>query len=234
MLTLINSKLITVFLLLKGINGMKAASWFKDLFNIQTLSDLQAFCRLKGIKFSQDKGLITLDYIQTEAQSSDYFTRFCRGLILDENLNVVARSFNRFFNHHEQFTDLLLEEAIRQNRKIECYEKMDGSLIKLFFNPISGLWQIGTRGSSKTHSLAKADISYHDAFVNAVMGLTHQMNTEELLQFIQKKDINHVQLLQLFCQNEDLNPSQTYIFELCSLFNQMVVPYQGLQVFFLA
>ena len=34
MLTLINSKLITVFLLLKGINGMKAESWFKDLFNI--------------------------------------------------------------------------------------------------------------------------------------------------------------------------------------------------------
>jgi hypothetical protein len=56
----------------------------------------------------------------------DDITKSCRALILDSSGNVVARSFDKFFNIEE-----LSEEEI-PNESFEVFEKLDGSLIMVF------------------------------------------------------------------------------------------------------
>ena len=63
----------------------------------------------------------------------------CRGLILDEHYQVVARPFQKFFNLGEQ------ENQLIPNEPFDVYEKMDGSLGILYW--VNGEAFIATRGS---------------------------------------------------------------------------------------
>ena len=68
-------------------------------------------------------------------------TETCRGLIVDEDLNIIARPFKKFYNYEE-----LLQMNIQiPDEEFEVYEKLDGSLGILYF------WEdkayIATRGS---------------------------------------------------------------------------------------
>lgn len=67
------------------------------------------------------------------------FTLLCRGLIIDDDGNVVAMPFVKFFNYEEHKA----EEIPTTN--FEVFDKMDGSLGILFY--YAGNWHIATRGS---------------------------------------------------------------------------------------
>ena len=69
----------------------------------------------------------------------DEITLSCRGLVTDNDGNVVARPFSKFFNYEE-----LTPEQI-PNEYFDVYEKMDGSL-GILFN-YNGEWILATRGS---------------------------------------------------------------------------------------
>jgi RNA ligase len=69
----------------------------------------------------------------------------CRGLILDDNYNVIAKPFPKFFN--------LEEEKSIPNEPYTIYEKLDGSLGILFF--YEG-WHMATRGSFISEQSVKA------------------------------------------------------------------------------
>jgi len=69
----------------------------------------------------------------------------CRGLILDDNYNVIAKPFPKFFN--------LEEEKSIPNEPYTIYEKVDGSLGILFF--YEG-WHMATRGSFISEQSVKA------------------------------------------------------------------------------
>lgn len=62
----------------------------------------------------------------------------CRGLILDEDGNIVGRGFRKFWNY-EQVTDLIPAEPF------EVFEKLDGSLI--IASNYGGKRIVATRGS---------------------------------------------------------------------------------------
>ena len=68
-------------------------------------------------------------------------TETCRGLIVDGELNIIARPFKKFYNYEE----LLQMNAQIPDEEFEVYEKLDGSLGILYF------WKdkayIATRGS---------------------------------------------------------------------------------------
>lgn len=68
-------------------------------------------------------------------------TLACRGLILDEDGNVVARPFHKFFNLGEQDANLPIGEPF------EAFEKLDGSLGIAYREPEWGTIQIATRGA---------------------------------------------------------------------------------------
>lgn len=70
-------------------------------------------------------------------QAWDEITLACRGLVLDNEGNVVARSFNKFFNMEEL-------NSI-PNEPFEVFEKMDGSLGILFRYKTE--WIFASKGS---------------------------------------------------------------------------------------
>lgn len=77
----------------------------------------------------------------------DEITIMCRGLILDTEGNIVAKSFPKFFNMEE------LADSEIPNESFEVFEKMDGSL-GIFFN-YDGEWFMSTRGSFTSEQAIK-------------------------------------------------------------------------------
>jgi T4 RnlA family RNA ligase len=69
----------------------------------------------------------------------DSITKSCRGLILDNEGNVVAKSFDKFFNLEEHKPEEI------PNEEFEVYEKLDGSLGILFW--YQGKWILASKGS---------------------------------------------------------------------------------------
>ena len=76
----------------------------------------------------------------------DEVTLMCRGLVTDNEGNMVAIPFQKFFNIEEgKFTP---------TEKFEVYEKMDGSLGIVFW--YQGQWVVATRGSFTSDQAIKA------------------------------------------------------------------------------
>ena len=69
----------------------------------------------------------------------DEITKMCRGLILDQEGNVIAKGFNKFFNMEEHQSEEI------PNEDFEVFEKLDGSLGILFW--YQGQWILATKGS---------------------------------------------------------------------------------------
>jgi RNA ligase len=69
----------------------------------------------------------------------DEITMHCRGLILDNEGNVVAKTFPKFFNMEEHKPEEI------PNEPFEVFEKLDGSL-GILFN-YNGEWILATKGS---------------------------------------------------------------------------------------
>ena len=78
----------------------------------------------------------------------DEITKQCRGLILDNEGNVVAKGFNKFFNIEEHKPEEI------PNEPFEVFEKLDGSLGILFW--FQGKWILATKGSFISEQSVKA------------------------------------------------------------------------------
>lgn len=69
----------------------------------------------------------------------DEITKMCRGLILDQEGNVIAKGFSKFFNIEEHKPEEI------PNETFEVFEKLDGFLGILFL--YQGQWILATKGS---------------------------------------------------------------------------------------
>jgi len=76
----------------------------------------------------------------------DEVTLMCRGLVTDNNGDIVATPFQKFFN--------IEEGKFEPTEKFEVYEKMDGSLGIVFW--YEGQWVVATRGSFTSDQAIKA------------------------------------------------------------------------------
>ena len=83
----------------------------------------------------------------------DDITLNCRGLVLDDGGNVIAKPFPKFFNYEEHIAEESKLPPI-PNENFEVYEKMDGSL-GIVFN-YDGEWYMATRGSFQSDQAIKA------------------------------------------------------------------------------
>ena len=75
-------------------------------------------------------------------------TLICRGLIVDDHNNIVARPFPKFFSY-EQLAGVVPDEPF------EAFEKLDGSLGILF--QVAGKPQIASRGSFTSNQAQRAN-----------------------------------------------------------------------------
>ena len=82
-----------------------------------------------------------LNYNQINSPKTHPIVMECRGLVLDRDYNVVARSFRRFFNYNEIPED---DKKFDWNN-FSARSKEDGSLILLYY--YSGAWRVNTRNS---------------------------------------------------------------------------------------
>lgn len=88
------------------------------------------------------------DKCQYEKEWNQY-TLMCRGLVLDEWGNIIARSFDKFFNLGEEYPDIETNQALLdlagKHGSFTILEKYDGSLGIAFF--YGNQWNFATRGS---------------------------------------------------------------------------------------
>jgi RNA ligase len=87
-------------------------------------------------------------------------TLACRGLILNENYEIVARPFAKFFNLGEQ------ENQVLPNEPFEVFEKMDGSLGILYW--IDDKPFVASRGSFASEQSDKANELLYSKYKHAL------------------------------------------------------------------
>ena len=72
----------------------------------------------------------------------DEYTLSCRGLVIDAEGNILARPFRKFKNYEEHDPS-----EIDMTQPFEIFEKMDGSLIIVFYYAAQMVWIVASRGS---------------------------------------------------------------------------------------
>ena len=106
-------------------------------------------------KVYEEENIVLLDYDQIESPKTHPIVRECRSLILAlSDFSIVSRKFDRFFNHGEAleyYSDFSFENAV-------AFEKADGSLIGVYYNPFTNRWDISTRGMAKAEGSHQATV----------------------------------------------------------------------------
>ena len=179
-------------------------------------------------RFSTQNPLkFSLNYDMLEARDSDPLSQECRGLVLrldDGTLNpevvrdeigivgpttILARPMNRFFNHGQGAASLVNMES----PETRFFEKMDGTLCILYWDPDLKKWCVATR------SVPDADLpmdgfgqqTFSDLFWKAF-----KLNGGD------KSVLDYSKGVHTFC------------FELCTPDNQVVVRYNNYRVYLLS
>ena len=162
-----------------------------------------------SITIKDDGDFILLKYSQIDSDFNNEIVRECRGLIINKNLNPVCVPFYKFGNYGEPYAD----NIDWTTAKVE--EKIDGSLIKVW--NYDGKWTVSTNGTIFAHKANIGSDTDNEMTVN-----TTYSNFGELFEAAATKvglDIT------------SLNPQYTYMFELVSPYNRVVVPYESIDLY---
>lgn len=111
---------------------------------IQELADKYA---IKTSRHAQYNNLVLFKYNQIESPFGEAIVRECRGVILDElnNWEIVARPFDKFFNHGEGHAALIDWSTAK------VQEKVDGSLATIYV--YDNKWHVATSGTPDASGL---------------------------------------------------------------------------------
>ena len=94
----------------------------------------------------------------------DVVATMCRGLVTDNEGNIVARPFKKFFN--------MEEGKHNPTSEFDVYEKMDGSLIIIFW--YDGGWVVASRGSfTSEQAVGASKIFFDELDHNFSIGITY-------------------------------------------------------------
>lgn len=157
-----------------------------------------------------ENGFRVLNYSQIDSPKMHPVVQECRGLILDVDHNIICRPFKRFLNYGEGDTKTF------DFSDVTVYEKADGSMVKVYWNPHGSKWEIGTRGTAfaeANHVFGlKTDWTFREAILDAMNFSEEQFQT---------------------CMSQ-MSREHTYIFEYVSPYNRIVTPYERPMVVLLA
>ena len=92
-------------------------------------------------------------------------TEKCRGLIIDDDLNIIARPFKKFYNYEELVADNVpIDKYLNKNMKFDAYDKLDGSLGIMYW--IGDTPYIATKGSFDSEQALHATEILHTKYRN--------------------------------------------------------------------
>lgn len=157
-----------------------------------------------GITNRIKNGKVSLNYDMISSPMKERICQECRGLILREGTwDVVAYPFDKFFNHGEGHgSDIDWGTAVYQ-------EKLDGSLVMLYWDDAAAKWFFATR------SMPEADGTINGASMTF---------TELALMCFSEMGIDFESF------TVKLNSCHTYMFELVSPYNRVVVNYNCMKM----
>ena len=130
--------------------------------SMETFKGLSGLKEEYGIKYSFGTNfpeLICLKYNQIESPMGEEIVQECRGLILNvqDNWNIVSRPYDKFFNYGEGHA------APIDWNSAKVYEKLDGSLMTLYF--YKGKWRVQTSGTVDAEcQVSGYDITFKELF----------------------------------------------------------------------
>lgn len=194
-----------------------------------------------GVKFriDKDRTKICLNYDQLKVRSGDPVAECCRGLIIrpdfvgksgsklhyDDDViammnlglcHVVCRPMDRFYNQGDSAA------ATIDNKSMTVFEKLDGTMCALYFDRLKGQWHVSTRSIPESDLPIRAgdivlnDKTFADLFWEAFDETLSRVNLE-------RQDAL-----------DDMMFGYTYIFELTTPQNRVVVQYDEKRVTLLA
>ena len=170
---------------------------------IQNNIDWQEILTEKQIRIGYKDAFAIFNY-GICADFSDAVVQEARGIIIDINTcSVVCYPFRKFGNYHESYADTIDWTTAR------VQEKIDGSIIKMWYNPYSNKWQISSNSC----------IDANDAVMPSGVSIAKiVMSTNEYKEIVSKNI---------------LDKNFTYIFELVSPYNQVVIRYPKSKLYYI-
>lgn len=164
-----------------------------------------------NLNIQQDGNYYLIKYKKDRYDFSIDIVREARGCIVYYNgaqWVYACRPFDKFCNYGEEYSAV---NDIDWNY-VSVREKVDGSLIKIWFSPLNNLWMVSTNGTidADKAKVGDTDISYYEYFIKALGG---RKNFQKLL--------------------DQLKITCTYMFELVGPENRIVVEYDEPAVYFL-
>lgn len=147
------------------------------------------------------KNLMLLKYNQLSSDFNNEIVRECRGLIIDEDLLLpVSVPFFKFGNYGESYCPNI------DWKSAKVLEKIDGSLIKIV--KIGDKLLISTNGSIDAYS-AELQSAVNDEYQSFGDLVNKALNKDSI---------------------EYFEEGYTYMFELTSKYNKVVIPYDGINL----
>ena len=160
---------------------------------------LEKYKNNSSVSVKSHDGLHIIKYVSLGVDWSDKETRAARGLILDDNGNIIARPFEKFFNLNEllnrdNYSNEVQDLSSADDGAIEVSDKRDGSLVIAFNH----------NGKLKFASSGSLDSRHTKMFNIAARKLWDE---------------------ELFNKVEELSKTYTLLFEYTSPDNRIVLDY---------
>lgn len=177
------------------------------LLILNTSDDWRAEMDKRHITIKEDGTYVLLKYNQIMSDFNDPVVRACRGVILEQPIDgywqIVCASFIKFSYGQESW-----EPAIDWSTA-KVREKMDGSLMKAWF--AHNEWHLSTNGTINAFEaeIGDSNFTFGDLFEKAIGMKFNQWAWEKL------------------------NPYYTYMFELTSPINKVVIDYPDTKIWLL-
>lgn len=158
------------------------------------------------IKVKRDGEYILLSYSQLNSDFTNPIVRESRGSIfkiIDGQFKCVCMPFYKFANYGESYADTI------NWREAVVMEKIDGSLIKVWWDEV---WHVSTNNTIDAYKAYLG--SYPDLSFGDIFSIALGYNPDELLKW--------------------LNKDYVYMFELISPLTRVVVPYKEYYLYYLS
>ncbi len=172
--------------------------------------DTKYYEKKYGIVVKIQEPYALFKYRQGQCLFDEEWQKECRGSIINMNtLQFACRPFDKFFNYGEPLADTL-----DFNSPILVRDKEDGSLIKLWYSKEWKKWIFSTNGMifAKESEVPNTILNYQQ-LIDKAWEDTYDY-PKEILNYLDK--------------------NYTYMFELCTPMNIVVVPHDKYELIFLA
>lgn len=177
----------------------------QDILNlINQSTSIEEFATNNQLKIAIDEktNRYILNYDEAKLNTpKGYISDYCRGLTLygtPNNYKIITKGFNRFYNNHENPEHLVNAKQIDYTKPFQVQFKYDGSIILQYYH--NGKVYVNTRGSfAQSNICAILDKSWEEVF----------------------NECDRTQLEDTFL----IFPDYTFVYELCTPYNQIVEQY---------